>query len=187
MRPRASPSAPCQTPWSLLHKSCIYPAHNSPFLNLLSSPSSLLEEEVVIWEAVFFSQMFKDVGPTSSARKMICPAPSVQVAEACPRSPLSNAHRWACPLRRKWLTIKVLSSNTEEWRGKDRCRVPLGEHPLTNWSGFYLACHHNELATVLNHRGDTGYKYIIDFKSTSGRAVTMQHCGPRYIKPGRPS
>lgn len=29
MRQRASPSAPCQTPQSLLHKSCIYPATQS--------------------------------------------------------------------------------------------------------------------------------------------------------------
>lgn len=162
--------------------------HNPPFLNLLSPPLSALGEEVILqpdYGCVFFEQTtkyeplrekmqgkdVKEASSTSSSwqgKESSRPPRQVRLESQKPhsRSPLTNTHQWACPLRRKWLTIKVLSSNTEQWRGKDHCRLALREHTLMHWSTFYRACHHNELTPVLNHRGDTGYKYIIDLKST---------------------
>lgn len=58
MRQRASPSAPCQTPQSLLHKSCIYPATQSTVFKPLI-PSAIVaprgsHPSTWLWMRFFF-------------------------------------------------------------------------------------------------------------------------------------
>lgn len=107
MRQRVSPSAPCQTPRSLLHKSCIYPATQFTVFKPLIL-SGIFARRGSSHLGRCFLQMCKDVGSGLLVHlmKMICPAPRCKSPKPGIRSPLSYAHRWACPLRRKWLTIK---------------------------------------------------------------------------------
>ncbi len=121
MRPRASPSAPCQTPQSLLHKSCIYPSTQSTvFKPLIHSAivarrgnhsSTWLRmcffEQTTKYEPLGEKTQSKDAKEASSTslswRGKWSSRPLVKsgLESQKPRShsPLTNTHQWACPLR----------------------------------------------------------------------------------------
>lgn len=79
MRQRASPSAPCQTPQSLLHKSCIYPATQSTVFKPLI-PSAIVARKgshPSTWLRTRFLRA--NSGGTDAKEARLCSAPRARL------------------------------------------------------------------------------------------------------------